>query len=154
MLRYSVNKATAYKWLRRDDFNDRSRRPATLQTTLRPEQEAIVVAPRTSLLLPLDDLLAITRAFINPAASRSGLDRLLQREGIGNLRALIAAQTSEGEVPEKKGFKDYEPGYFHMEVAAADAGRNVAQLSVRRHRPRYALGVLAGLSGSKRKQCG
>ncbi len=40
-----------------------------------PAQEAIVVELRKSLLLPLDDLVAVTKEFICSKASRSGLDR-------------------------------------------------------------------------------
>ena len=43
---------------------------------------------RKSLLLPLDDLLAVVREFLNPNASRSGLDRCLRRHGVSNLRDL------------------------------------------------------------------
>lgn len=39
-------------------------------------------------LLPLDDLLAITREFINVGVSRSGLDRCLRRHGVSNLNSL------------------------------------------------------------------
>lgn len=116
MVRYSISKSTAIKWRRRDDFEDRSHRPDTLSSTLTAAQEAIVCALRTTLLLPLDDLLAITRQYINPKASRSGLGRLLRRENISNLKVLVAAQTPEGEQLKKKGFKDYEPGYFHMDI--------------------------------------
>jgi transposase len=116
MARYSISKTTARKWRGRDDFEDRSHRPEKLSTTLTPAQEVIVTTLRTMLLLPLDDLLAVTKEYVNAKASRSGIDRLLQREGIGNLKALIAAQTPEGEKPEKKGFKDYDPGYFHMDI--------------------------------------
>ena len=55
---------------------------------------------------PLDDLLAVTREFLCPAVSRSGLDRCLRRHGVGNLRALKPAQPA----PESKTFKTYEPG--------------------------------------------
>jgi len=41
-----------------------------------------VVALRGTLLLPLDDLLAVTREFIHPEVSRSGLDRCLRRHGV------------------------------------------------------------------------
>jgi hypothetical protein len=37
------------------------------------------VARRKALLLPLDDLLAVVREFLNPNVSRSGLDRCLRR---------------------------------------------------------------------------
>jgi len=42
-------------------------------------------ALRETLLLPLDDLLAVTREFIHPEVSRSGLDRCLRRHGVSNL---------------------------------------------------------------------
>ena len=44
-----------------------------LNTMLTPAQELIVVELRTTLPLPTDDLLAVTREFINPAVSRAGL---------------------------------------------------------------------------------
>jgi hypothetical protein len=45
----------------------------------------LVVELRRTLLLPLDDLLAVTREFINPGVSRSGLDRCLRRHGVSDL---------------------------------------------------------------------
>jgi len=50
-----------------------------LQTTLTPAQEAVAVALRRTLHVSLDDLLAVVREFLNPDASRSGLDRRLRR---------------------------------------------------------------------------
>jgi hypothetical protein len=88
--------------------------PHTLHTTLSPAQEAIVVSLRQTLLLPLDDLLAVTREFINPNVSRSGLDRCLRRHGVPNLKALIPQET-EPKDPTKK-FKDYEPGFVHVDI--------------------------------------
>ena len=72
--RYNITVATARKWKGREDSQDRSHRPHTLNTTLTPAQELLVVELRRMVLLPLDDLLAITREFINAAVSRSGLD--------------------------------------------------------------------------------
>jgi len=68
---------------------DASHRPHRIHVTLSPVQEQIVVALRQTLLLPLDDLLAVTREFIHPEVSRSGLSRCLRRHGVSNLRALI-----------------------------------------------------------------
>jgi hypothetical protein len=51
-----------------------------------PAQEAVVVSLRKTLLVSLDDLLAVVREFLNPDVSRSGLDRCLRRHGVGNLR--------------------------------------------------------------------
>lgn len=44
--------------------------------------------PRRALLLPLADLLAVTREFICAEATRPGLDRCLRRHGLGKLQAL------------------------------------------------------------------
>lgn len=75
-LRYGVSEGTVYKWKGRDSFHDASHTPQRLQTTLTTAQEQIVVELRKTLLLPLDDLLAVTREFICPQATRSGLDRV------------------------------------------------------------------------------
>ena len=67
---------------------------------------------RRSLLLSLDDLLAVVREFLNPAVSRSGLDRCLRRHGVGNLQDLVEKTPR----PSHKPFKVYEPGYLHVDV--------------------------------------
>jgi transposase-like protein len=56
------------------------------------------------LLLPLDDLLAVTREFLCPQATRSGLDRCLRRHGVGNLNAL---KPKEPALPHKA-FKSHK----------------------------------------------
>ena len=115
---YNISLATARKWKGRDDHQDLSHRPHKLNTTLTPGQEAIAVELRCLTLLPLDDLVAVVREFINPNVSRSGLDRCLRRHGVGNLRALQAkARADAGEVQSPiKTFKDYEPGFLHMDI--------------------------------------
>jgi transposase-like protein len=72
--RYGISEQTVWKWRNRDDVHDRSHTPHKLQTTLTPPQEAVAVALRKTLLLPLDDLLAVVREFLNPHVSRSGLN--------------------------------------------------------------------------------
>lgn len=115
---YNISLATARKWRGRDDPQDLSHRPHKLSTTLTPRQEAITVELRCLTLLPLDDLVAVVRAFINPNVSRSGLDRCLRRHGVGNLLDLQAkARADAGEVQSPiKTFKDYEPGFLHMDI--------------------------------------
>ena len=70
------------------------------------------MALRKTLLVSLDDLLAVVREFLNPNVSRSGLDRCLRRHGVGNLRDLQAKAAR----PKHSGFKAYEPGYIHIDV--------------------------------------
>ncbi len=110
--RYGLTAPTIYKWKRRTDVQDRSHTAHRLQTTLSPSQEAIVVYLRRALLLPLDDLLAVTREFVCQEVSRSGLDRCLRRHGVGNLRALQPAP----DKPLPKAFKAYLPGFVHIDV--------------------------------------
>jgi hypothetical protein len=109
-----VSRLTIAKWQKRESVEDKSHRPDTLHTTLSAAQEMIVVELRLTLLLPTDDLPAIVTEFINPAVSRSGLGRCLRRHGVSNLKALIPQ--SESEVAGKKSFKDYEPGYLHIDI--------------------------------------
>jgi len=110
--RYGISEQTVWKWRKRDSVNDRSHTAHHLQTTLTPVQEAVAVSLRKTLLVSLDDLLAVVREFLNPDVSRSGLDRCLRRHGVGNLRDL------KGKVgrPRHSGFKAYEPGYIHIDV--------------------------------------
>ena len=79
---------------------------------LTPAQEAVAVVLRKTLLVSIDDLLAVVREFLNPEVSRSGLDRCLQRHGVGNLRDLQGCDPR----PKHKAFKAYEPGYLHVDV--------------------------------------
>ncbi|WP_412507231.1 hypothetical protein [Roseovarius sp. SYSU LYC5161] len=88
--RHGTSEQTVWKWRKRDGVEDRSHTPHRLQTTLTPAQEAVAVALRKTLLVSLDDLLSVVREFLNPNASRSGLDRCLRRHGVGNLRDMKA----------------------------------------------------------------
>ena len=110
--RHGTTEQTVYKWRRRDSVEDRSHTPHRLQTTLTPAQEAVAVALRRTLLVSLDDLLAVVREFLNPNVSRSGLDRCLRRHGVGNLRDLQAKEAR----PKHSAFKAYEPGYIHIDL--------------------------------------
>ena len=57
--RFGTTEQTVYKWRHRDGVWDRSHTPKRLQTTLTPAQEAVAVALRRTLLVSLDDLLAL-----------------------------------------------------------------------------------------------
>ena len=109
---HGTTEQTVWKWRKRDSVHDRSHTPHHLQTTLTPAQEAVAVDLRKTLLVSLDDLLAVVREFLNPNVSRSGLDRCLRRHGVGSLRDLKA----KDEKPKHSGFKAYEPGYIHIDV--------------------------------------
>ncbi len=110
--RHGTTEQTVWKWRQRASVEDRSHTPHRLQTTLTPAQEAVAVALRKTLLVSLDDLLAVVREFLNPKASRSGLDRCLRRHGVGPLRALKAASPR----PRHSAFKAYEPGSIPIDL--------------------------------------
>ena len=112
--KYGISKATVLKWKHRDSIEDGSHTPHTFKKTMSDFEEFVVIELRKTLLLPLDDLLAITHEFINADVSRAGLDRCLRRHGVSNLKQLIPQE--EGEATPKKTFKDYEPGYVHVDV--------------------------------------
>ena len=113
---FNVSRGTIIKWRKRDCFNDKSHRPNTLHKALSPVQEEIVVMLRRSLLLTIDDLLVVVREFIDETLTRSSLLRLLTRQGVNRLSQLYAEQ-SDSHAPAKiKTFKDYEPGYIHVDI--------------------------------------
>jgi len=107
---YGITRDTVRKWRNRESVHDLSHTAHRLQTTLNAAQEELVVYLRTHLLLPLDDLLAVVREFIQPQMSRSALDRLLRRRGHSRLPVAPKAAAST------KRFKSYEPGYIHIDV--------------------------------------
>ena len=110
--RFGVSELTIAKWRKRVSVNDLPHTPHRLQTTLSTAQEVIVVELRKSLLLPLDDLVAVTKEFICPKASRSGLDRSLRRHGLSNLHKLKPIQPKSPHKP----FNSYVPGYLHVDI--------------------------------------
>ncbi len=93
--------------------------PKNVQSTvLTAEEEAAIVAFRKYTLLPLDDCLYSLQASI-PHLTRSSLHRCLQRHGISRLPEVA------GDKPDKKKFKPYPIGYFHVDIAEVqtDEGR-------------------------------
>ena len=113
---FNVSRSTILKWRNRESVEDRSHRPKQIHTALTPIQEDIVVLLRRSLLLTVDDLLVVIREFIKADMVRSSLIRLLKRHGVNRLQDLYAEQSGESEADKPKSFKDYEPGYIHVDI--------------------------------------
>lgn len=106
---------TVKRWKNREDGQDASSRPHNTNSSLLDWQEALVVDLRTTFLLTLDDLLILCRKFIIPTLSRSALLRCLKRHNVNDLNALLPVEDN-GDNKKKKTFKDYEPGYIHVDV--------------------------------------
>jgi len=115
--KYNVTRTTVRKWKGPGSTADRPHTAHTYHTILDGLEEAIVVSLRETLFLPLDDLLYVTRTYINPLASRSGLNRCLVRHGLSRLKDILPKDAEEaGEEAPKKTFKDYEPGFLHIDI--------------------------------------
>ena len=109
--RYGINQKTVAKWKKRGSVVDLPTGPKEPKSTvLSIEEEAIIVTFRRHTLLPLDDCLYALQATV-PHLTRSSLHRCLQRHGISRLPEV------EGDKPDKRKFKTYPIGYFHIDIA-------------------------------------
>jgi transposase InsO family protein len=122
--RYGVNQKTVAKWKSRDSVTDLPTGPKEpMSTVLSSDEEAIIVAFRRHTLLPLDDCLYSLQATI-PHLTRSSLHRCLQRHGISRLPEV------EGDKPNKRRFKAYPIGYFHIDIAEVQTAEGKLYLYV------------------------
>jgi transposase InsO family protein len=109
--RYGINQKTVAKWKRRTSVADLPTGPhEPCSTVLSAEDEAVIVAFRRHTLLPLDDCLYALQPTL-PHLTRSSLHRCLQRHGISRL------PETEGDKPDRRKFKTYPLGYFHIDIA-------------------------------------
>jgi hypothetical protein len=106
--RYGINEEAVLKWCHRQSVEDKPMGPKERRSTvLSPMEEAAIVALRVQVRLPPDDVyIALKDVF--PLLMRSALHRCLQRHGISRL------PKADREKPKK--FKDYEIGYFHIDI--------------------------------------
>lgn len=107
--RYGINEKTVLKWRKRQSVEDLPMGPRERRSTvLSPMEEAAIVALRVQARLSLDDVYIALKDVI-PHLTRSSLHRCLQRHGISRL------PKADREKPKK--FKNYEIGYFHIDIA-------------------------------------
>ena len=113
---YGVTWETADKWRKRNTVNDLSHTPHHLATSLNAMQEEILLFVRKQLRIGLDELLAVAREFIEPTLSRSALARMLKRHNVLSLKTLLKNERDAGQPATKKSFKDYDPGFLHIDI--------------------------------------
>jgi transposase InsO family protein len=122
--RHGINQKTVAKWKNRASVADLPTGPKQpTSTVLSIEEEAIIVAFRKHTLLPLDDCLYSLQATI-PHLTRSSLHRCLQRHGVSRLPEV------EGDKPDKRKFKAYPIGYFHIDIAEVQTAEGKLYLYV------------------------
>jgi transposase-like protein len=110
---FNVNPKTIVKWKKRASTNDLPMGPKIIRSTvLSQAEEEGIVAFRKITALPLDDVLYSLQETI-PHLTRSTLHRCLKRHGCS---VLPKANTNTTPADKKK-FKQYPIGYFHIDIA-------------------------------------
>jgi len=105
--KYQISLNTVSKWKSRNCFEDKSSKPNKIKYSLSELEMLIAIELRVLTWWALDE---ITEA-INPAEPekiRSAVYRTFVREGINKV--------PEKEKEKAKKFKEYDPGYLHMDV--------------------------------------
>src|ERR1700684_632191 len=102
-----VSETTIRRWRSRTTVSDRSHRPHRLTTNLSAMEETLVCELRTSLQLPLDDIVEVMRRCVNDKLSRSAIHRCLQRHAI--------SQRKKPDRPSVGIFQQTTVGFIHMD---------------------------------------
>jgi hypothetical protein len=109
--RFNVNWKTIERWRKRDFVEDLPMGPKVARSTVLTEaEEAVIVTFRQKTQLPLDDVLYTLQETI-PHLTRSSLHRCFVRHGVNQRPKAISKPR------EKKTFKHYPIGYFHVDIA-------------------------------------
>jgi AcrR family transcriptional regulator len=116
--RYGVDPKTVAKWRRRVSTDDYKAGPRLLgSSVLAIEEEAMIVAFRRFIVLPLDECLHGLRAFI-PRLTRSSLHRCLQRHGISRRPAALGEPLRE--TAEDRAAGCFDLGFAEVTVGGVD----------------------------------
>lgn len=105
--KYDVSGKTILKWRDRSEFEDKSSRPNTIRYSLSELEMLIAIELRTLTWWALDEITEIINP-IEPEKIRSAVYRTFKRQGINTL--------PEKEKEKAKKFKEYDPGYLHIDV--------------------------------------
>jgi transposase InsO family protein len=103
-----VSETTIRRWRSRTTVGDRSHRPNRLMTSLSAMEETMVCELRTSLQLPLDDIVEVMQRCVNEKLSRSAIHRCLQRHGI--------SQRKKPDKPSVGVFEQASVGFIHFDL--------------------------------------
>lgn len=104
---FNTSIPTVSKWRNRDVFEDRSSRPHNIVYALNELEKNLTISIRRTAWLPLDEVWEVLLE-INPMITRSSIYRTFCRENINRV--------PQQEREKAKKFKEYEPGYLHVDV--------------------------------------
>ena len=105
--KFGISEPTVSKWKNRENFEDKSSRPHTIHYALNDFEKTLISSIRQSTWLPLDEVLDMV-LLTNPSITRSVVYRTFVNEEINKV--------PEKEKDKAKKFKEYEPGYLHIDV--------------------------------------
>lgn len=105
--KYGVSENTIGKWKNRETFQDRSSRPHNIRYALSELEMRIAIELRCMTWWALDELTEAIRP-TEPEKIRSAVYRTFVREGINKV--------PEKQKEKAKKFKEYNPGYLHIDV--------------------------------------
>lgn len=106
-VKYNISETTVSKWKNRESFEDKSSRPHTINYAISDFEKTLISSIRQSTWLPLDEVWEMI-LLSNPNISRSVVYRTFVGAGINKV--------PEKEKDKAKKFKEYEPGYLHIDV--------------------------------------
>lgn len=106
-LRFGISKQTVSKWKNRDFVKDCSSKPLNIQHALSDLEKALIISLRSSSWVSIDEVWE-NLLEINPRISRSSVYRCFVKEKIN--------QIPQEKKDKAKKFKEYEPGYLHIDV--------------------------------------
>jgi transposase-like protein len=104
---FHTSPATISKWKNRETCQDKSSRPHKIVYALNALEETLAVSIRKTTWLPLDEVWEMLLVN-NPQITRSSLYRTFCRSHIN--------QIPQQQREKAKEFKEYQPGYLHMDV--------------------------------------
>lgn len=107
--KYSLNIKTIIKWKKRSEVLDKRSGPIQPESNLSKIQQEIICEFRRVTKFSLDDCFICLKDKI-PLLSRSNLYRCLKRNNLNIL------PKEEGRNTVKKEFKEYQLGYFHIDI--------------------------------------
>lgn len=107
ILKYDVSQKTITKWKNRTVFEDKTSRPNTIKYALSDLEMIIATNLRALTWWSLDEITEIVNPS-DPTRIRSAVYRTFMREGINKV--------PEKEKEKAKKFKEYDPGYLHIDV--------------------------------------
>ena len=105
--KFGISEPTVSKWKNRKNFEDKSSRPHLIRYVLNDFEKTLITSIRRSTWLPLDEVLDMVLV-TNPSIGRSAVYRTFVHEKINRV--------PEKEKDKAQKFKEYEPGYLHIDV--------------------------------------